>query len=314
VRTQTDWPDQREAARQLKASVRTLARARTSDSLDEKYYRHDGGSWRYDIAAIRSDPGLRCSTDGCDGVALGAGDKCSECHYSKPRVCPECGNPKAHHAELCRDCSADHGKLVVVQANAVTAKQWLHEQARERFRNEGELTYRETAAMLGTSYVPAKLEPVRVEVVAGAAYNLYVEPQVVTFRREWARGLDGRRRAWWQPSHPTLVLGARGDLPARAVRDAEQRARERHVVMARHRRGRKKRDTAPPHHLEWAGQIEELRDYYERQVSACQLDEVPGPWRLCTDLAAELFPGDPNGPARIYKAVTALKSLQISTN
>jgi hypothetical protein len=232
------WPDQREAARHLDVSVRTLSRARP-DLVDAGRCRRDGRLWRYDVQAVLADPRLRCSTDGCDGVALGPSGKCSGCHYSKPRVCPGCGGPKAYHAELCRDCSADHGKLVKVQANAVKAKQRLHEQARERFHAEGLLTTLEVAdrlyvsrASVGITAVPAGLHIARTEVVAGARYQLYAEPQVRDFMKDWARAGNGLRHRWWQPKHVTSILGGRSDLSARAVRDAEQRARERRAAFA----------------------------------------------------------------------------------
>jgi hypothetical protein len=288
--TEPAWPDQNEAAPRLDVSVRTLARARTKRRLDANHYRRDGREWRYDVAAIESDPSLRCSTDGCDRVALGASGKCSACHYSRPRVCPGCGGPKAHHAELCRDCSAKSGKLVGVQADAVAAKRQTQDQAHERWQAEGLMTRTEAAGVLGTTYVPANLEPTRVEVVTGSTYKLYAEPRLVDFRKGWARGGDGRRRAWWQPTHVTSVLGGRGDLKAPSVRDAEQRARERRAMFADFLRiGRPPLPTS----VRWKELHEGMfGDHYE--VNAAALGEPPlKPLKRCLEVAVLDFMDHP---------------------
>jgi hypothetical protein len=332
--TELEWPEPKRRKRRDKVE-RLAARYRVSPS--DLRRRVKAGEIDLDADLPPQLERYRCryvdrAGERCERYALGESGACKphvwavlkqDARAGRFVTCRVCGrrvyrSPSTNSDkpdELCRDHYLDSEDFAKAQEKAWKAKRRKHEQARERWRAEEPklLTSRQTASMLGTSYVPAKLEPVRVEAVAGASYDLYTEPHVIDFRREWARGGDGRRRAWSQPEHVTAVLGGR-DLTARAVRDAERRARERRALLARHRRGRKKRTEAPRHHLEWATQIEELRDYYERQVSAYQVEKVPGPWRLCEELAAELFPGDPNGPARIYKAITTLKALQIATN
>jgi hypothetical protein len=130
------------------------------------------------------------------------------------------------------------------------------------------------------TYVPAGLEVARVEVVAGARYDLYAEPELARFQRDWARGHDGRRRRWWQHEVAGSVLGGRSDLSARSVRDAEQRARERRAAFAKFlRTGRRTKETS----VRWAELYEEL--FGGATVAAALGEPTPKPLQRCLEVA-----------------------------
>jgi hypothetical protein len=285
VRSDTvSWLDQREAARQLGVAYQSLWRARKAGRIPERYYvqrpRQGHGGHRdcfYDVEAMKAD--LRCRHPGCTAVVLGAGDFC------KPHVVKE-GAP-------------------------VVAKQALRDQARERWRAEGLLTTLEVADKLGVSRasvgataVPAGLHVARTEVLAGASYNLYTEPLVVDFRKEWARGGDGRRRAWWRnPDHARLVLRGRRDLKGPSIRDAEERAHKRRAVLTNLLRpGRPRRSQSE----RWKELYEDMfGGRYERH--AAELGErALKPWERCLEVAMLEWDENPQGwdyePARLPDA------------
>jgi hypothetical protein len=272
------WPDQRTAARQLglgPGGPNELKRARESGRLPEHYWtrrRHRGKAgagvrYHYDVEGILADPELRCVRPGCEALALRDSKRCKK--------------------------DALWGKKPDALAIGTAAAARQREQQLEPFRSKGLLTSGEVVAAMGAashvslirSYRPAGLQPTRVETIAGREYQLYLKSRLVDFQGKWARGGDGHRRLWWSPKHAVAAVSGRGDRSARAVRDAEQRARARHAALVDFlRTGRPRSAEAEERHRAWAELYADLRDWHERQEAA-NGHSVPSHFALCLEVA-----------------------------